>query len=174
MRNGGNWIGIAVFLILIFGNQFIGPLTGFISSVTGVTIPAGLVYVALILLLTVVPGIFSALGRFSRQGDERLPTGSAKESPRMSGDTASRMPSDSMPRMPSGSMQQELNLPPPAGDLPDWIRSTPRLDQYQSQVKRPEFKPPRYDPIISPTLALFFVVVVPIFLVIGFVIFNLF
>jgi hypothetical protein len=78
-RSGGNnWIGLVIFLVVMFGS----PVSSFVSSLilqtTGVSVSSGVLVIGLIVLAVAVSIISSAvrgLGRLTTGNETQLPTG---------------------------------------------------------------------------------------------------
>jgi hypothetical protein len=76
-RGGNNWIGVAIFLVIMFGSPLSSFLVGVIRQSTGVVVSPSLVLGGVVILAVVVSLAGSALrgvGRLNSGGDTRLPS----------------------------------------------------------------------------------------------------
>lgn len=109
-QNNNSWIGIVIFLLIMFGS----PITRFLSSViyqaTGLQVNPSMLLVGLIILSVIVSSIVPLLrgiGGENRSNETRLPTGPT-----------------SMPPMPPPI--NPTSMTPPS--TPPQLSATPRFD----------------------------------------------
>jgi len=135
--NWGSLIGWLIFILVIAG----GPILNQLGQLSGgtVTLPNNLLPLligGLVVLSIIVPAV-RALGRSARPpSDPRLPT------------TLAPPPPNSAPMPPFGGPARPMQPPPPA--------PSPRaftLPPSSKDVRLPS--PPRFEPVINPTILLF-------------------
>jgi hypothetical protein len=122
-RGGNNWIGLVIFLVVMFGSPLSSFVSGLIFQATGVSVSSGVLVIGLIVVAVAVSLVGSAVrsaGRFNIGSETRLPSGPTS-APQMSAPPS--RPAQLPPSM-SGS-----GLPP--AQLPGG---------------------PRYEPVINPRI----------------------
>jgi hypothetical protein len=178
-KKESNWLGLAIFLLLVVGPNIIRPLSQFIYNLTGGTVNIGMniipILIAIVIGFTVIRSIVRAINGRTEQASISYPTTSEKpyspSSLGMSSDTSLFSPTSlpsSKPQWKSGystptqrKAAHDENWRPAADNTPiDWdnIESlfyNESLDRTRERVEKKKVqweglpKPPAFEPVIN-------------------------
>lgn len=137
-KNSFDWVGIVVFLVIVFGSQFAAQLSQLIFLATGVRVGSTVLLPIIIVFAVVFPMIVSglrSLGRSAEGGSSFPPMSQPPMAP------PTRVPPANPMAIPPPTAPQPLLRPPAptsnSASLGDMSR------QYMP-------KPPAFEPVINP------------------------
>lgn len=146
-----NWIGILIFLALIFGSQISRVLSNVLGQVFGVVVPANTLLFVLIgglIAFSVLTSIINTAVNAGKPKETSLPTSAAPPAP-------------PRPNPPPASSASSVSSPPRPVRPPS-LQPPPNATQWSSRAtsdittsSSPQIKPPGFEPIISPKVLAF-------------------